>query len=186
MNKGLEVIEAHWLFGVPADRIEVVVHPQSAVHSVVTFVDGSAKAQLGVADMKVPIQVALSFPERWPAPHARLVWPELGRLDFEPPDAGRFPCLGLAFAALRAGGAVPAALNAANEVAVARFLADDLRFVDIPRVVEAGMRAGDGPAATLGDLLAADAAARRLAEAWSPVAAVGVHRVPTGAGIGVR
>lgn len=164
MNKGLEVIEAHWLFGVPAERILVAVHPQSAVHSVVTFVDGSSKAQLGVPDMAVPIQVALSFPERWPGPHARLDFPTLGRLDFEAPDHGRFPCLGLAYAALRAGGAVPAAMNAADEVAVARFLDGSVRFTDIPRLVEAGMAAAEGgDASTLDGLLDVDARARRLA-----------------------
>jgi len=164
MNKGLEVIEARWLFDVPAERIEVVIHPQSAVHSVVTFVDGSAKAQVGAPTMLVPIQVALSFPERWPAPHPRLDWPSLGALDFAAPDAARFPCLPLAFAALAAGGAVPAAMNAANEVAVARFLAGDVRFTDIPRLVERGMEAGrDVPSTTLDDLLAADAEARRAA-----------------------
>ncbi len=164
MNKGLEVIEAHWLFGVPADKIEVVVHPQSAVHSVVTFCDGAAKAQLGVPDMKVPIQYALSFPERWPAPHARLDWPSLGTLDFEPPDLDRFPCLALAYHALRAGGTVPAAMNAANEVAVARFLASDIGFPDIPRVIERAMEQdGGGSADTLDALLAVDAEARRAA-----------------------
>jgi 1-deoxy-D-xylulose-5-phosphate reductoisomerase len=163
MNKGLEVIEAHWLFGVPADRIEVAVHAQSAVHSVVTFVDGSSKAQLGVPDMAVPIQVALSFPERWPAPHARLDLAALGRLDFAAPDLDRFPCLGLAYAALRAGGAVPAAMNAADEVAVARFLDGSARFTDIPRLVEAGMAAAEGgDAATLAGLLDVDARARHL------------------------
>ena len=164
MNKGLEVIEARWLFGIPAERIAVAVHPQSAVHSLVTFVDGSSKAQLGVPDMAVPIQVALSFPERWPAPHPRLDVAQLGRLDFEPPDHARFPCLGLAYAALRLGGAAPAAMNAADEVAVARFLDGTLRFSDIPRVVEAGMAAADGrDAATLDALLDADARARHLA-----------------------
>ena len=164
MNKGLEVIEAHWLFGVPAERIVVAVHPQSAVHSVVTFVDGSSKAQLGVPDMGVPIQVALSFPERWPAPHARLDFPTLGRLDFSAPDLARFPCLGLAYAALRAGGAVPAALNAADEVAVARFLAGAIAFPDIPRLVEAGMAAAaGGDASCVAGLLDVDARARHLA-----------------------
>ncbi len=164
MTKGLEVIEARWLFDVPAERIEVVIHPQSAVHSVVTFVDGSAKAQVGAPTMLVPIQVALSFPERWPAPHPRLDWPTLGALDFAAPDPGRFPCLPLAFAALAAGGAVPAAMNAANEVAVARFLAGEIRFTDIPRLVERGMEAGrDAPSTTLDDLLAADDDARRVA-----------------------
>lgn len=164
MNKGLEVIEAHWLFGVPADQIEVVVHPQSAVHSVVTFCDGSAKAQLGVPDMKVPIQYALSFPERWPAPHPRLDWPSLGTLSFEPPDLERFPCLALAYEALKAGGAVPAAMNAANEVAVARFLAGEIRFTDLPRLVERAMEKGRGQSSdTLASLLHVDAVARRAA-----------------------
>ena len=162
MNKGLEVIEARWLFDVPGERIAVAVHRQSAVHSLVTFVDGSSKAQLGVPDMAVPIQVALSYPERWPAPHARLDVAALGRLDFEPPDLARFPCLGLAYAALRQGGATPAAMNAADEVAVARFLDGAIRFSDIPRVVEAGMAAG-GDAATIDGLLDADARARHLA-----------------------
>ena len=163
MNKGLEVIEARWLFGIEPERIGVVVHPQSVVHSVVEFVDGSSKAQLGVPDMKVPIQVALSYPERWPAPHERLDWPHAAPLDFSAPDPARFPCLGLAYAALRQGGAAPAALNAANEVAVARFLDGAIRFTDVPRLVEAGMRAAGGEAGTLDALRAVDADARRLA-----------------------
>ena len=164
MNKGLEVIEARWLFGVEADRIGVVVHPQSVVHSVVEFVDGSSKAQLGVPDMRVPIQVALSYPERWPAAHERLDWPASTPLDFSAPDPERFPCLGLAYAALAEGGAAPAALNAANEVAVARFLDGAVRFTDVARLVEAGMRAAaGGGAGTLDGLLAVDAEARRLA-----------------------
>ena len=170
MNKGLEVIEARWLFGVPAERIDVVVHPQSVVHSVVEFVDGSSKAQVGPPDMKVPIQVALAFPERWPAPHPRLDWTQAGPLTFEAVDPDRFPCLGLAFDALRAGGSAPAALNAANEVAVARFLNGDVRFTDVPRLVEAGLTAAQ-PAGTLDGLLAVDAAARRAAasvRAFSP------------------
>lgn len=164
MNKGLEVIEAHWLFGVPGERIDVLVHPQSVVHSVVEFVDGSSKAQLGVPDMKVPIQVALSFPERWPADHERLDWAAAADLAFADVDAGRFPCLGLAYDALAAGGGVAAALNAANEVAVARFLKGDVRFTDIPRLVEAGMTAADAPAGTLDALLAVDRQARARAE----------------------
>ncbi len=163
MNKGLEVIEARWLFGVPADRIDVVVHPQSVVHSVVEFVDGSSKAQVGPPDMRVPIQVALSYPARWPADHARLDWTQAGPLTFEPADRSRFPCLGLAFDALRAGGSAPAALNAANEVAVARFLDGSIRFTDVPRLVEAGLSAAR-PAGTLDGLLAVDRAARRAAE----------------------
>ena len=164
MNKGLEVIEARWLFGLDADRIDVVVHPQSVVHSVVEFVDGSSKAQVGPPDMRVPIQVALSYPDRWPAPHPRLDWTRTGPLTFEAPDRDRFPCLDLAYAALRAGGSAPAALNAANEVAVARFLAGDVRFTDVPRLVEAGRDAAR-PAGTLDDLLAVDRAARRAARA---------------------
>ncbi|WP_412062933.1 1-deoxy-D-xylulose-5-phosphate reductoisomerase [Rubrivirga sp. IMCC45206] len=164
MNKGLEVIEARWLFGVDADRIDVVVHPESIVHSVVEFVDGSSKAQVGPPDMKVPIQVALSFPDRWPAPHARLDWTRTGPLTFTAADTDRFPCLDLAYAALRAGGSAPAALNAANEVAVARFLRGDIRFTDIPRLVEAGLAAAH-PADTLDALAAVDADARRAAAA---------------------
>ena len=164
MNKGLEVIEAHWLFGLPAEQIEVVVHPQSIVHSVVEFVDGSSKAQLGVPDMKVPIQVALSFPERWPADHARLDWSAVAPLAFAEADTGRFPCLGLAYDALRVGGSAPAALNAANEVAVARFLEGGLRFTDIPRLVETGLTAADASARTLDALLDVDRQARALAE----------------------
>ena len=164
MNKGLEVIEAHWLFDVPADRIDVVVHPESIVHSVVQFVDGSSKAQVGPPDMRVPIQVALAFPERWPAAHPCLDWTRTGPLTFEAADADRFPCLGLAYDALRAGGSAPAALNAANEVAVARFLDGSIRFTDVPRVVAAGLDAAR-PAGTLDDLLAVDRDARRAATA---------------------
>ena len=164
MNKGLEVIEARWLFGVGPDRIDVVVHPESVVHSVVEFVDGSSKAQVGPPDMKVPIQVALSYPDRWPAPWPRLDWTQAGPLTFEAADRARFPCLDLAYGALRAGGSAPAALNAANETAVARFLAGDVRFTDVPRLVEAGLAAADG-ADTLDALLDVDRHARRLAGA---------------------
>ena len=167
MNKGLEVIEAHWLFGVEADRIEVVVHPQSIIHSMVAFVDGSTKAQLGVPTMCVPIQYALTFPDRWLAPHPRLDWASIGSLDFEAPDLSRFPALGLAFDALRKGGAAPAVLNAANEVAVARFLAGDIRFPDIPHLVEDALADSPARADTLDDLIAADAEARRRAAAMA-------------------
>ncbi len=136
MNKGLEVIEARWLFGVSADRIRVVVHPQSIVHSMVTFIDGSTKAQLGVPDMKVPIQYAMTFPERWPAPHERLDWESLSKLDFSPPDLERFPCLRLAYEALHIGGSAPAVLNAANEVAVDQFLKGRISFTDISFAIE--------------------------------------------------
>jgi 1-deoxy-D-xylulose-5-phosphate reductoisomerase len=135
MNKGLEVIEARWLFDLVPDQIRVLVHPQSIVHSLVAFTDGSVKAQLGVPDMRVPIQYALSFPERWEAPHPRIDWARSACLDFEEPDLARFPSLGLAYDALRAGGAAPTVLNAANEAAVALFLQDAIRFTDIPRLV---------------------------------------------------
>ncbi len=122
MNKGLEVIEAHWLFDTPADRIEVVVHPQSIVHSMVELNDGSVIAQLGVTDMRLPIQYACSYPERWDAALPSLDLTKAGRLEFHEPAHDRFPCLGLAYRALREGGTVPVVLNAANEVAVASFL----------------------------------------------------------------
>ena len=165
MNKGLEVIETRWLFDRPASDIEVLVHPQSIVHSMVAFRDGSVKAQLGVPDMKVPIQYALSHPARWPAPHERLDWSELSRLDFEPPDTGKFPCLQLAFDALDAGGTAPAILNAANEAAVALFLDEAIAFVDIPRVIERALeRVPITTDPTLDDLYAADADARRAVQ----------------------
>ena len=143
MNKGLEVIEARWMFDLAPDQIDVLVHPQSVVHSLVHFRDGSVKAQLGVPDMRVPIQYALSFPERWPAPHPRLDWAQIACLDFEPPDLDRFPCLRLAFDALATGGAAPAVLNAANEAAVALFLDEQIGFTDIPRLVEAALERAD-------------------------------------------
>ena len=141
MNKGLEVIEARWLFDAPPDRIDVVVHPQSVVHSLVELRDGSVIAQLGVTDMRLPIQYAFSYPERWPAPLPALDLAACGPLDFEAPDTGRFPCLGLAYQALRAGAAFPAVLNAANEVAVAAFLERRLPFTGIPRVIAATLDA---------------------------------------------
>jgi 1-deoxy-D-xylulose-5-phosphate reductoisomerase len=139
MNKGLETIEAHHLFDVGFDRISIVVHPQSTVHSMVEFSDGSVKAHLGVADMRVPIQYALSFPERWEAPVPPLDMCALGSLSFEAPDLSTFRCLGLALEAGRCGGTMPAAMNAANEVAVAAFLAGGLSFTGIDSVVESVM-----------------------------------------------
>ena len=136
MNKGLEVIEAHWLFGVGARQIDVVIHPQSTVHSLVELRDGSVIAQLGVADMRLPIQYAFSYPERWAGPLPALDLARLGALEFCVPDLQRFPCLRLAYEALEAGGAAPVVLNAANEVAVEAFLAGRLPFVGIPRLVE--------------------------------------------------
>ncbi|MFB6271273.1 MAG: 1-deoxy-D-xylulose-5-phosphate reductoisomerase [Salinibacter sp.] len=165
MNKGLEVIEAKWLFDVSLDQIQVLVHPQSIVHSMVAFTDGAMKAQLGVPDMKVPIQYALSFPARWPAPHERLDWDQLSRLDFERPDTDKFPCLRLAAEAIETGGTAPTVLNAANEVAVERFLDEQIGFLDIPRAVDAALTqlsATGEP--TLDDLVAADEEARRFVE----------------------
>jgi 1-deoxy-D-xylulose-5-phosphate reductoisomerase len=141
MNKGLEVIEARWLFDVAADQIDVVVHPQSVVHSLVELVDGSVIAQLGVTDMRLPIQYAFSYPERWPAPVPSLDLARAGRLEFLEPDRTTFPCLGLAYRALQSPGSVAVVLNAANEVAVARFLDGALSFAGIARVIEGTMDA---------------------------------------------
>jgi 1-deoxy-D-xylulose-5-phosphate reductoisomerase len=141
MNKGLEVIEARWLFNVPADRIDVLVHPQSIVHSMVELVDGSVIAQLGVTDMRLPIQYAFSYPERWPAPLPSLDLARAGRLEFEPADTERFPCLALAFRALRGSAGLPIVLNAANEVAVAAFLDQRLPFTAIADVIRQTMDA---------------------------------------------
>jgi len=164
MNKGLEVIEAHWLFGAPAERIKVVVHPQSVVHSLVEYVDGSVIAQLGNPDMRTPIAHALAFPERIEAGVTGLDLVQVGNLTFEAPDFDRFPCLRLAYDALRAGGTTPAILNAANEVAVARFLDGDLRFVEIPRVIEAVLSRVSGKrAASIEDVFEADRQARTAA-----------------------
>ena len=162
MNKGLEVIEARWLFDLDVERIQVLVHPQSIVHSMVSFADGAVKAQLGVPDMKVPIQYALSHPARWAAPHERLDWTELTRLDFERPDTDKFPCLRLAYDALDAGGTAPAVLNAANEAAVELFLDEKITFLDIPRLIERTLgRTSTGAATSLDALQAADRTARR-------------------------
>jgi 1-deoxy-D-xylulose-5-phosphate reductoisomerase len=136
MNKGLEVIEANELFGVGYDRIEVVVHPQSIVHSMVEWTDGATVAQLSLPDMRLPIEYALGFPARGSVPFGRIDWSTLGRLDFEPPDLDAFPCLRLAYEAGRAGGSAPAWLNAANEVAVAAFLDGKIRWSAIPEVLE--------------------------------------------------
>ena len=149
MNKGLEVIEARWLFGVHADQIDVLVHPQSIVHSMVELVDGSVIAQLGVTDMRLPIQYAFSYPERWTAPLPSLDLARAGRLEFEPPDTARFPCLDLAYRALRGSEGLPIVLNAANEISVAAFLDERLPFMGIPAVIRQVMdayerqRAGD-------------------------------------------
>ena len=165
MNKGLEVIEAHWLFGVRADQIDVVIHPQSVVHSMVELVDGSIIAQMGVADMRLPIQYAFSYPDRWPALLPSLDLASAQRLDFEVPDTDAFPCLRLAYRALEAERSLPVVLNAANEVAVACFLGDRLVFRSIPGVVEQTM-AAHRPAevTTLGEVRAVDRWAREYAQ----------------------
>jgi 1-deoxy-D-xylulose-5-phosphate reductoisomerase len=167
MNKGLEVIEAHWLFGAPADRIEVVIHPQSVIHSMVEYVDGSVIAQLGNPDMRTPIAHALAFPGRVEAGVAPLDLARTGALSFEAPDERRFPCLRLAYQALaRAGAAIPA-LNAANEVAVERFLAGALRFDRIAPAIEQVLdRTADAPLRDLDDVIDADRRARHEAGRW--------------------
>jgi 1-deoxy-D-xylulose-5-phosphate reductoisomerase len=139
MNKGLEVIEAHWLFGFGADEISIVIHPESVVHSLIELVDGSIIAQLGVTDMRHAIQYALTYPERHPTDLPALNLAKLTSLHFEPPDLERFPCISLAYRALRAGGTMPAAMNAANEEAVRAFIAERIQLTDIPRVIEAVM-----------------------------------------------
>lgn len=164
MNKGLEVIEAHWLFGIPPEKIQVVVHPQSVIHSMVEYVDGSILAQLGNPDMRTPIAHALAYPERIEAGVEPLDLFKIGRLDFEAPDVARFPCLKLAYDALAEGGTAPAILNAANEVAVEAFLDRKLPFLGIPSLIAATLEVLPAMAeGSLADVLAADAEARRLA-----------------------
>ena len=164
MNKGLEVIEAHELFGTPYDRIEVVVHPQSVVHSMVEFTDGSTIAQLSMPDMRLPIGYALAYPQRIATAFGRIDWGSLSRLDFEAPDPATFRCLALAYSAGRVGGTAPAWLSAANEIAVAAFLARRLRWTQIAEVCDAVLDRHDGgPATTVADIVDADARARRIA-----------------------
>ncbi|MBI5441553.1 MAG: 1-deoxy-D-xylulose-5-phosphate reductoisomerase [Deltaproteobacteria bacterium] len=174
MNKGLEVIEAHWLFGIEPERIDVAVHPQSVVHSRVEFVDGSILAQLGVADMRGPIAYALNYPDRLSMPDLRLDLWKLSALTFEPPDARAFPCLELAYDALRAGGTAPAVLSAANEVAVESFLAGGITFPQIPQVVREALEAH--PTVLLDSVqtaLHADRWARDFARNWISARAQG-------------
>lgn len=164
MNKGLEVIEAYWLFACTPEQIQVVVHPQSVIHSLVEYTDGSVLAQLGNPDMRTPIAYALAYPERIDAGVPSLDLFQIARLDFEAPDFERFPCLQLAYAALRAGGTAPAILNAANEIAVAAFLDRRLSFLGIPQLIESTLAAlPAGPEGSLADVLMADAEARRIA-----------------------
>ncbi|GIX06736.1 MAG: 1-deoxy-D-xylulose 5-phosphate reductoisomerase [Candidatus Poribacteria bacterium] len=165
MNKGLEVIEARWLFGLELDQIAVVVHPQSIVHSYVEFIDGSVLAQLGVPDMRIPIQYALSYPYRLPTPAASLSLLEVGTLSFEPPDRERFPALDLCAYAAEVGGTLPAVLSAADEVAVAAFLEHRIRFDEIPRLIAATMERHEPiPVQNLETVLAADRWARETAQ----------------------
>ncbi len=166
MNKGLEVIEAHELFGTPFDQIEVVVHPQSIVHSMVEFTDGCTMAQLSLPDMRLPIGYALAYPERIGTPFGRIDWSALGRLDFGPPDTETFRCLTLAYEAGRYGSTAPAWLSASNEVAVEAFLAGRLRWPQIAEVCDAALqRYEPGPDTTVDDIIAADHRARDVASA---------------------
>jgi 1-deoxy-D-xylulose-5-phosphate reductoisomerase len=165
MNKGLEVIEARWLFGIPPERIKVLVHPQSIIHSMVEYIDGAVVAQLGMPDMKGPIAYALSYPERLPDVSPRLDLASVGTLTFEEPDMERFPCLGFAFEALKAGGSMPAVVSAANEVAVKHFLNERIGYSDVPRVIRHAMDAHRVVAlGTVEDALKADLWARQEAE----------------------
>lgn len=168
MNKGLEVLEAHFLFHIPYEQIKVVVHPQSMVHSLVQFRDGSLMAQLGAPDMRIPIQVALTWPDRLPLKTNRLDLPTLAKLTFFEPDFNKFRCLALAFEAGRRGGIVPAMMNAANEVLVDRFLKGNLKFTDIPKYVEMVMEKASNVTGhlSLEQVLEADAEARRMTEAF--------------------
>ena len=165
MNKGFEVIEARWLFGMEVERIDVVIHPQSLIHSMVEYVDGSVLAQLGPPDMRLPIQYALTYPERVASSEYSLDWSRIERLEFARPSTKRFPCLALARQALRQGGAAPCALNAADETAVAAFLDSRIRFPGIVRVVERVLETTpSGPVTSMDAVLAADREARRRAE----------------------
>jgi len=167
MNKGLEIIEARWLFDLAPEQVQVIVHPQSIVHSMVEYVDGCVIAQLGVADMGIPILYALTYPERRPTPAARLDLTRVSALTFFEPDPGKFPCLRLAREALEAGGAAPIALNAANELANAAFLDRRIGFVSIPQLIERAMEAeGAGAIASIGDCIEVDARTRRRVEDW--------------------
>ncbi len=168
MNKGLELIEAHHLFAMPPERLQIVVHPQSIIHSMVEYVDGSVLAQLGTPDMRTPIACALAWPRRMAAPAARLDLAAIGTLTFELPDSERFPCLALAREALQTGGSAPTILNAANEVAVHGFLQERISFLDIPRVVGMTMeRVPSGPLGSLGEVFAIDREARRVASEYA-------------------
>lgn len=165
MNKGFEMIEARWLFGIPSERIEIVVHPQSIVHSMVAYSDGSVKAQLGLPDMRLPIRYALNYPERLPSSCRKMSVADYANLTFEAPDREKFPLLDMAFDAIHCGGNVPCALNAANEIAVAAFLADRIGFMQMPEVVaEAVARNRFIASPTYDDYVATNAEIRKIAE----------------------
>jgi len=167
MNKGLEIIEARWLFDVPSDKVQVIVHPQSVVHSMVEYVDGCVLAQLGVPDMGIPILYALTYPERRPTPAARLDLTRTGSLTFFEPDPVKFPCLRLARTALEVGGTAPVILNAANEVTVAAFLDRRLPFLQIPALIERALdRLEQGPLTSIEQCVDVDAEARRRVQEW--------------------
>jgi len=171
MNKGLEVIEARWLFDIPEDRVDIMVHPQSIVHSMVEFADGSTIAQLGTADMRQPIQYALTWPDRLETCVPRLDWKDVGRLDFMSPDRDKFPCIGLAYSAIALGGTAPAVVNAADEIAVAAFLESRIPFTGIPRLIQAALDARElhtpvENAEPIDTIFQADLWARSFARNW--------------------
>ena len=168
MNKGLEVIEAHWLFRLPPDKIDVLIHPQSIIHSMVEFVDGSVKAQLGVPDMRIPIQYALTYPERIPSAHPRLDFGELREMTFSPPDEEKFECLALATESLRLGGTAPTILNAANEVAVQLFLQESIKFHQIPVLIRHALESLPvTKSPTLEEIIETDGTTRRMVREFS-------------------
>ena len=177
MNKGLEMIEARWLFDIPLERLRLLIHPQAVIHGMVELRDGSCLAQMSVCDMRLPIQYALSFPERWPSALAPLKWTELSALQFFEPDLDRFPCLRLAVEAARAGGTACAVLSAANETAVGAYLQEALAFAEIPRIIHAVMAQHEPMASpALEDILRCDAWARQTADQLiHPRVAVAVH-----------
>jgi len=167
MNKGLEVIEARWLFDIPAEKIDIMVHPQSLMHSMVEFVDGSVVGQLGTADMRQPIQYALTYPERLSSPVPPLDWNLVSRLDFMQPDRRKFPCISLAYRAIEAGGTAPAVLNAADEIAVEAFLNRKISFSDIPKLIAGTLEAHKpNQADRLETIIEADTWARKYALQW--------------------
>ena len=162
MNKGLEVIEAKWLFGMPLEKIDVLVHPQSVIHSMVQFEDGSVKAQLGIPDMRLPIQYALTYPLRLPLPYPRLDFTQYGQFTFEKPNREMFPCLDMAYKASAAGGGMPCVMNAANEAAVKLFMQEKIKFTDIPRIIENALsKAPDIKPKSIEEYIALDAETKR-------------------------